>query len=164
MAIDTPLGFALPFQQLLTDDTFVPPVIGDSASNPYLFRQTERFLFAAGLRPLSAIKDMIGSQATKGMHVLRKFMPRLRQSGVWQDATGQFLAFEGYPSACRKSGLLRRLAQAYPALGHADKDDALTCALLAYLYDRQPAALQAPVAETPAAEGWIWVPKDALMP
>ena len=75
MAIDTPLGFSDEFVRLVTQRQPAGEM-GRSATNPYLFRQTERFLFEHGLTPLSAIKDMIGSQATKGMHVLAKFAPQ----------------------------------------------------------------------------------------
>jgi hypothetical protein len=166
MGIDTPLGFSLPFHALLTGTAMAAP-IGDSAANPYLFRQTEQYLFAHGLKPLSAIKDMIGSQATKGLHVLAKFAPQAVACGVWQDASSGFTALEAYPSACKHSSLIQQLRRAYPALGHADKDDALICALIARLYDQQQfnpqqAALMPPPSAMPMAEGWIWVPRDAL--
>ena len=69
IGIDTPLGFSESFIDLasrLEPATY----IGESETNPYLFRSAERFLFRHGIKPLSAIKDMIGSQATKGMHAL----------------------------------------------------------------------------------------------
>lgn len=48
-----------------------------------MFHKTERHPFAAGLRPLSAVKDMIGSQASKGMHVLARFARSPVRCGVW---------------------------------------------------------------------------------
>jgi len=78
LAIDTPLGFPQAFAGLVTGLHCVEP-IADSASNPYLFRRTERILFEHGLNTLSAVKDMIGSQATKGMHALAKFAPHRRK-------------------------------------------------------------------------------------
>lgn len=54
------------------------------------------------MKPLSAIKDMIGSQATKGMHVLAKFAPKIERCGVWTDAAG-FTVIEAYPSGCKGS-------------------------------------------------------------
>jgi hypothetical protein len=65
LAIDTPLGFSESLLSLAGSLTSAG-TIGESHTNPYLFRQTERHLFQRGLKPLSAIKDMIGSQATKG--------------------------------------------------------------------------------------------------
>lgn len=61
LAIDTPLGFSEQFQNLLNGKAVSEP-IGSSAENPYLFRQTEHFLFENGLTPLSAIKDMIAAR------------------------------------------------------------------------------------------------------
>ena len=97
MAIDTPLGFS---DSLCTLINQIKPagMIEDSSTNPYLYRKTEQVLFERGLKPLSAIKDMIGSQATKGLHVLGKFAPDIRACGVWGQGTA-LSAFEGYPSA-----------------------------------------------------------------
>jgi hypothetical protein len=168
LAIDTPLGFAEAFTALVTQreqGVYTAP-IEHSASNPYLFRLTERVLFERGLKPLSAVKDMLGSQATKGMHVLAKFAPKVHQPGVWSDLWNepgeQLLAFEGYPSACKKSMLLQGLVSKYPVLTPTDKQDALLCALLASVWANTPTALFNPLPETPTNEGWIWVPEDSL--
>lgn len=160
LAIDTPLGFSESFFRLMTQHQNAGE-IGSSATNPYLFRQTERFLFQHGLKPLSAIKDMIGSQATKGMHVLAKFAPRAMRCGVWSDGK-RLTAIEAYPSACKTSTTVKGLRQPFGKLGHDDIDDALTCALLAHLFDTHPETLISPAASVPASEGWIWVPKDGL--
>ena len=54
------------------------------------------------------IKDMIGSQATKGMHVLGRFAPIREACGVWTD--GRMLrAIEAYPSACKRSACIEAL-------------------------------------------------------
>jgi predicted nuclease with RNAse H fold len=159
-AIDTPLGFPQAFANLITGHQAVER-IDNSATNPYLFRRTERFLFEKGLAPLSAIKDMIGSQATKGMHTLARFAPHNESCGVWTD--GQCLvAIEAYPSACKASLSMEKLRARFPALNHDDKQDALTCALVAYLYDRQREDLVSPEDVVAAGEGWIWVPKDSM--
>lgn len=160
LAIDTPLGFSEAFTRLTTQLVPVESV-ERSESNPYLFRQTELYLLRAGLTPLSAVKDMIGSQATKGLHVLAKFAPRRLGTGVWS-AGAPLTAIEAYPAACRHSPSVRALREDYPPLGHDDKDDALTCALVAYLFARQADSLIQPGPEVPAGEGWIWVPRDAL--
>jgi hypothetical protein len=160
LGIDTPLTFAKAFHTLLHGRP-APRPIGDSHSNPYLYRFTERALFARGLRPLSPVKDMIGSQATKGMHALARFAPRSAGTGVWTDGRG-LVALEAYPSVARRSPRLTALRSAYPPLENADKDDALLCALLAHLYRADRAALWPPPPEAPPAEGWIWVPADAL--
>lgn len=96
IGIDTPFGFSEAFYDLITHLNSVSS-IGASYTNPYLFRTTERFLFRHGVKPLSAINDMIGSQATKGMHVLVKFAPQPSGCGVWMDS-GMLTAIEASPS------------------------------------------------------------------
>lgn len=160
LAIDTPLGFSEAFVSLVTQQNHAGEV-GRSDTNPYLFRQTERFLFEHGLKPLSAIKDMIGSQATKGMHVLAKFAPTVQRCGVWSDGTG-LSAIEAYPSACKTSATVKGLQQRFGKLDHDDLDDALTCALVAYLFNEQPDTLIPPAPLVPVSEGWIWVPEDTI--
>lgn len=181
LAIDTPLGFPVALQKLLSGQRHIAS-IDDSANNPYLYRHTERYLFKHGLAPLSAIKDMIGSQATKGIHALAKFAPINDAVGLWRDAH-LLKAFEAYPAACKQSLtmaslLLPFMETAEPLssqactkwqgnllssrLDHDDKRDALVCALLAWLFDNDNAKLQPPDASATFAEGWIFVPKDAL--
>lgn len=165
LAIDTPLGFSTALRNLLLNGT-PSGAIGNSATNPYLFRQTERFLFERGLSPLSSIKDMIGSQATKGMHVLACFAPQIEHCGVWTD--GQNLkAIEAYPTACKRSATMAELRAAIgepvaAGPGHSDLDDALTCALTAWLFRFQPMRLTQPEAHVDLREGWIFVPADGL--
>nr|WP_255775452.1 hypothetical protein [Microbulbifer sediminum] len=178
LAIDTPLGFSQAFRQLIAGDGVAGPV-GASADNPYLFRHTERMLFQRGLTPLSPVKDMIGSQATKGMHALARFAPENPATGVWTSGN-TLTAIEAYPAACKPSALVRKLLQPYRnavantqadtwhttgyrfGINHEDKRDALLCALVAWLYHFQPEALYQPDEATPAAEGWIFAPRDAL--
>lgn len=160
LAIDTPLGFSEAFVRLVTQQGAAGE-IGRSDTNPYLFRQTERFLFERGLKPLSAIKDMIGSQATKGMHALAKFAPHVSRCGVWSDGT-TLTAIEAYPSACKGSATVKALQQPFGKLPHDDLDDALTCALLAHLFDREHDDLIFPDNTVSKSEGWIWIPRDAL--
>jgi hypothetical protein len=45
---------------------------------------------------------MIGSQATKGMHVLTRFAPKIVECGVWSDGSN-LTAIEAYTSACKSS-------------------------------------------------------------
>lgn len=159
LAIDTPLGFSQEFVRLVTG-LQAAGALGSSGTNPYLFRQTERWLFEHGLKPLSAIKDMIGSQATKGMHVLARFAPTLVRCGVWQG--GSLTAIEAYPSACKTSSTIHALQEPFGKLAHDDLDDALTCAFVAWLFSVQPEKLAPPAETVPLAEGWIWVPRDTL--
>ncbi len=158
LAIDTPLGFPQALIDLHTKAQAVA-VIGESASNPYLYRCTERRLFELGLQPLSAIKDMIGSQASKGMHAVARFAPQRLRCGVWTDGT-LLTAIEAYPAPCKHSALLQSMAQQYVRLDHDDMNDALICALVAFLFDQSPGQLSPPGADVPEAEGWIWLPAD----
>ncbi len=159
MAIDTPLGFPEAFVNLVTQRGCVEPDT-TSGLNRYLFRHTELHLFnrkRKPLKPLSAIKDMIGSQATKAMHVLAKFAPQVESCGVWTDGHG-FRAIETYPTACRDTKAVRKLLKGRKSLGHDDKDDARVCAVIAHLFASQRGALEEPHAGVPTSEGWIWVP------
>lgn len=158
MAIDTPLGFSREFIGLVTRQVCVEPD-KTSGRNRYLFRQTERHLFARGLAPLSAIKDMIGSQATKGMHVVAKFAPQIESCGVWTDGAG-FRAIETYPTACSTTAVVKDLMQGQPSLGHKDKNDARICALIAHLFATDRSALEGPDENVPRREGWIWAPRQ----
>lgn len=163
LATDAPLGFSQAFVELVSGLIYVEPV-NESATNPYLFRQTERYLFEQGIRPLSAVKDMIGSQATKGMHALAKFAPRVARCGVWTD-DGVLTAIEAYPSPCKHSALMDALLLPYAEWrkdNHQDTVDALTCALIAYCFQKTPEKLTQPSEDVPVSEGWIWLPKDAL--
>ena len=162
MAIDTPLGFSTEFLDLAMNLTSSETPMVESASNQYLFRETERFLFSNDITPLSAIKDMIGSQATKGMHTLSKFSPRTSSCGVWTDGS-LLTVIEAYPAACKGSATIRKLRH-HPPLGREDTEDALICALVAYLFGTDRSSLASPPEATPAKEGWIWVPNDALSP
>ena len=113
------------------------------------------------MSPLSAIKDMIGSQATKGMHVLARYAPTMVECGVWSDGS-TLIAIEAYPSACKSSETIQVLRRAYPELAHADCEDALTCALMAHLFAEKRDVLMPPETGVSASEGWIWVPRDAF--
>jgi hypothetical protein len=160
MAIDTPLGFSIELLNLLTCRQWTEPPRG-SDTNPYLFRQTERYLFQRGLRPLSAIKDMIGSQATKGMHALAKFAPVVESCGVWADGHG-YRAIETYPTACRDAKVVQRLLKGRALLDREDLEDARTCALVAHLFATDRESLEPPCPNIPQSEGWIWVAKNRL--
>jgi Protein of unknown function (DUF429) len=162
LAIDAPLGYSEEFVQLVTSLKSAVPV-ERSNTNPYLFRRTERWLYEQGLSPLSAVKDMIGSQATKGMHVLARFARIVKSCGVWTDGA-MLTAIEAYPAACSRSAALGLLRTRLPVLTHDDLDDALCCALVAHLYATDPSTLVAPGDDVPSIEGWIWLPTDAVPP
>jgi hypothetical protein len=158
MAIDTPLGFPEAFVRLVTHVGWSEPD-ATSGMNRYLFRHSERHLFQQGKTSLSAIKDMIGSQATKGMHVLSKFAPIVESCGVWTDGES-FHAIETYPAVCRDAREVKLLLHDRLPLPHVDMDDALICAFVAYLFVRDRNALEEPTADVPLNEGWIWATRQ----
>lgn len=157
MAIDAPLGFSNEFVRLVNREGVVEPD-ATSGINRYLFRHTERHLFQRDYRPLSAIKDMIGSQATKGMHVLAKFAPQIASCGVWTDGRG-FQAIETYPTACRNTRAIKKFLNGRNRLKPDDLEDARVCGIVAHLFANERSILEAPTDNVPASEGWIWVPK-----
>ena len=162
LAIDTPLGFPDAFLALAAGFTHVDE-LGVSSENPYLYRHTERALFKDNKGPLSAIKDMIGSQATKGMHALSKFARQVERCGVWSDGAA-LTVIETYPAAVSRRGTPDGDAiDALPPLAHTDLNDARICALVSHLFATNQAAFFHPPANVPMREGWIWVPKEGAM-
>lgn len=158
MAIDTPLGFSEEFRRLVTERKMSGEVGAASGGNRYLFRHTERHLIESGLRPLSAVQDKLGSQATKGMHVLAKFAREIESCGVWTDGAG-FHAIETYPTPARKTAAIKQLLIGRNRLKPEDFEDARTCALVAYLFAIERDVLETPPSYIPEREGWIWLPK-----
>lgn len=170
MAIDTPLGFSNGLLQLLQGEAVATPFTA-SSDNPYLYRHTERVLFAQGFSPLSAVKDMIGSQATKGLHFLRKFGFSSSPSGVWQlNPSSQnqckYSALESYPTVLKTSALVAQYIEQLSSQTnfnswHQDIQDAAYCAIAALLYQRQPNVMATPTKDV-TTEGWIYVPRECL--
>jgi hypothetical protein len=170
IAIDTPLGWPKAMIELVVrGDTDAVP--REAAQNPYLFRETERRLFQNESRPLSAVRDMIGSQSTKGIHFLAKSGFVRLSTGVWKltpDAAC-FTAIETYPSPCRRNPsvvaeyeMLRQQDDFYAhhqegTEAGKDIEDALICAIVASRFFRQRACFTPPTT-SPEEEGWIWIP------
>ncbi len=73
------------------------------------------------------------------------------------------LSIDTYPSVCKRSETIQALRRPYPALTHADCEDALTCALVASLFAEKRSALISPEADVSPSEGWIWAPRDAFV-
>lgn len=155
LAIDAPLGFSRAFADLIAGRGLAEPG-QDRVDNPYLFRETERHLFRLGHKPLSAVQDMIGSQTTKAMHALAKFAPSIERCGVWTDGAG-FRAFETYPTVCRTDPVVREVVAASGEVT-GDRQDALVCAVVAWMFNVRYNCLVAPGPSVPAEEGWIWYP------
>ena len=160
LAIDAPLGFPHVLTRLIASKETVEPS-EHVADNPYLFRLTERRLVAEGVRPLSSLKDMIGSQTTKAMHVVAKYCPDRTRVGVWSD-NECLQAIETYPSLCRSrapDALEALEAGMKTSIGkHSDIRDACVCAWVAREFVLSPENLEPPVCEAPPSEGWIWAP------
>lgn len=156
IAIDAPLGFPAAFAQLITSGEALTQ-IGQSATNPYLYRATERRLMAEGVTPLSAVKDMIGSQSTKAMHAVARYTHRIAP-GVWSDGAHLTL-IETYPALCRSRarGRFNALATATTAR-EIDILDAEVCAQIAHAFVQRPEWLEPPPPDVPGSEGWIWAP------
>ncbi|MGV8988194.1 MAG: hypothetical protein ACOH2H_18135 [Cypionkella sp.] len=156
IAIDAPLGFPTAFARLITGGAALTQ-IGQSAANPYLYRATERRLVAEGGTPLSAVKDMIGSQSTKAMHAVARYTKPVAP-GVWSDGTHLTL-IETYPALCRSRarGTFNDLATATTAR-EIDILDAEVCAQIARAFVQRSDWLEPPTPDVPASEGWIWAP------
>jgi hypothetical protein len=176
IAIDTPLGLPADTVALFSRQGKVNPTLDSHARNSLIFRQTEIWLTRQSFPPLSALKDMIGSQATKGAYLLCKFGLNVLEGdcGVW--IGGNVTAIECYPATCKRSDRKGYLCQGsaklqamYFALqtsglevGTGDEEDAVYCALVAYLYGCHRNLLVPPQESPPASEGWVWYPKDAI--
>ncbi|MBL8616249.1 MAG: hypothetical protein JNM72_11610 [Deltaproteobacteria bacterium] len=167
IGVDTPLGWPDSFRALL-DGALPDHVPATKAENPLIMRETEQVLCAAGLRPLSPVQDLLGSQSTKGLVALGALGMAPRTPGWWTGALAgvELAAFEAYPTPCRRSAQVEAVVGPLrPALGeqpHDDVLDALLCAGLAWLCDQAPEAVAQPPAGVSASEGWIYVPVDAL--
>lgn len=159
IAIDAPLAFPKALVWLIERGKPLDHVGNKSAENPYLFRFTERRLASAGIiRPLSPIKDMIGSQATKAMHLISRFNLQQIELGVWSD-NDCLTVIETYPSLCRVRLNGTQDKQTPKKKGaEADISDARICAQIARKHQLRPESLEPPPQNAPEAEGWIWGP------
>ncbi len=168
-AIDTPLGWPNAFRDLICGNGNTVNVPEEASENPYLFRQTELCLFQQGFRPLSPVRDMIGSQSTKGIHFLRRCGFNRENTGIWR--TSGHTAIETYPTPARESahlkitfaglqGLLQQQPAAAGINALVDVQDSLWCALVAAMFALDRNGLRPPGQNIPPEEGWIWVPTD----
>jgi hypothetical protein len=170
-AIETPLGWPHSAIRLITEGLTqeVPQIANE---NPYLFRLTERFLAQHGFRPpLSVVRDMIGSQSLKGIHLLHRINAHRQGVGIWRACHNRFeiTVIETYPSIFRQhpeitpqftefsnTYIFQQIVQDLNEHLRRDVEDALYCALLARLYALN--RVEQPPNETPLDEGWIWTP------
>lgn len=174
IAIDTPLGWPKAFTDLLKGKSLEDEIPERKARNPLLLRETERLLWKQGpSEPLSAVQDMIGSQSTKGLQFLHRAGFQRQRKGNWSldlEPGRKATAIETYPSPAKIAPMVQRifsklrwsaLPEKLPASAISDSEDALLCAIVAFLYDRQLQDLEAPKEDPPQGEGWIWLPSMA---
>lgn len=169
IAIDASLGWPAAAVALIAQRR-AEHVPTSAIANPYLFRAQERHLAVRGLRPLSVVRDMIGSQSLKAMHFVERAGLRMDGRGAWLGEG--VLAIETYPSAARRDALVKELesriastvfAQAPEKLRTAwrsDVGDALCCAIVAALHGSARESLRPPPQESDPTEGWIWLPNS----
>ena len=156
-AIDASLGFPAALLRLCAG----VPVHDEgwrSAANPYLFREAERYLHRQGFRPMSPIKDMIGSQSAKVLHALHRFKFKNNPGGVWATHDG-FQALETYPTACRHAPAVLKILTRSKKQANSDREDARVCAAIALLFQQRRKELVGPPEGLDQAEGWIWHPQ-----
>ena len=152
LAIDAPLGMPIAARTLFSGGKSYEISTENFRKNELLFRKTETYLAERGHKPMSMIQDMIGSQATKAVYMLRKFNFKMDDNGVW--TSNRLVVIETYPSACPKGFRVGR------SKNYTDQDDAITCARVARYYDKARHQLHAPIDNLPTNEGWIWIPKN----
>jgi hypothetical protein len=159
VAIDAPLAFPAGLLALLAGDVHQQQ-LGSNATNPYLYRFTERRLAEPLYTPLSVVKDMIGSQSSKAIHATRRFAPIQQALGIWSD--GRTLRMiETYPAACRRRFSKGAIPMLASIIGHDDIVDASLCAWVASRFMHAREELEGPTQDAPRDEGWIWLPQDA---
>lgn len=159
LAIDAPLGYSESFVKLITEYSPSNKKFEEYRDNSYLFRKTENHIFNSEIqnknnkvvRPLSAVNDMIGSQSTKGIHVIAKYAPNIEITGVWVSHDRRLTIIETYPSVNREIEIPENLKEA-----NADVIDAYICAKIAYEFKCRNEKLVKPCNEIPEKEGWIW--------
>lgn len=176
LAIDAPLGWPVAFVDLFTTRRAIDvPVTVDD--NPILFRATERALLTLGHRPLSPVRDMIGSQSSKAIHFLKRVGFAPISPGVWRVVSPRtssvYEAIETSPAIAKRSPTLAEAFAALvddPRLDAATEDDkrarldldaALWSALVARRFVKFRETFFAPRSAVPPDEGWIWIPTDA---
>jgi hypothetical protein len=169
IAIDTPLGWPEAMLRLAHggEPTSVPQ---DDNRNPYTRRATELDLAQRGYRPLSTVRDMLGSQSTKGLHFLRAARLQLATCGVWTSRQEDLsvTAIETYPAVAREDSLVSVHCTemlTWPLFANSgslpnDVEDALICALVAHLFSDIRSAVEPIPPNAPKLEGWIILPRN----
>ncbi len=174
LAIDAPLRWPNSFMELI-QGRLPKEVPGEvAAENPIAFRLTERLL--ADFSVVSAVRDRIGSQATKAQFFLTQFGAKPIRPGVFSMADG-WTIIETFPRVARMDGSTRRRVEKFfpevfpsglgekPAPVDCDLRDSLLCAHIAAVFELgekddlvRPLPSQRALVES---EGWIWRPSGA---
>jgi hypothetical protein len=156
VGIDAALAWPRKFVELVSQApaaTHMPDFApGDSISNPYLYRETERFIkqhvmTGANERPLTAPGDKFGNNSSKAQALIAWLKARLPNSyrppfDAWNNeeaARKQFTVIEVHPTASMKSAAFRRLTWPQPeqtmdGVGNNDIGDAKRCAVTSVCY------------------------------
>jgi hypothetical protein len=156
IGIDAALAWPRKFVQLVIAApaaTHLPAfALGDSIDNPYLYRETERFvkqhiMTGANERPLTAPGDKFGNNSSKAQGLVTWFRNQL--AGVyrppfdaWDSAEAtkrRYTLIEVYPAASMKLATFRQLVwpthvQTMDDVGNTDIGDAKRCAMTAVCY------------------------------
>ena len=171
IAIDTPLGWPSAMM-CLAQGGATSFVSASDGENPYTRRETELELIRRGFTPLSAVRDMLGSQSTKGIHFLRAAGLEEDTCGLWRRKSGgggYVTAMETYPAVALQADRIRSLQAAVIGRSgaglqdkgkpmHDDIRDALACSLVAYMFAERSTEIDPIPAHVPSGEGWIVLP------
>ncbi|WP_145374849.1 DUF429 domain-containing protein [Symmachiella dynata] len=156
VGIDAALSWPAKFTQLITEaHSFTHDFdfeLTDSVNNPYLYRETERFIkrhVQTGMkeRPLTAVGDKFGNNSSKAQALGAWFLQQLPDVyrppfDVWDRENAkiaQHTLIEVYPAASMKSAKFKRLhwpseSQSMDNAGKSDIADAKRCAMTAFVY------------------------------
>ncbi|MCC5829254.1 MAG: hypothetical protein JJU36_07385 [Phycisphaeraceae bacterium] len=163
LAVDAVFGMPVAFTDLFgpSGNVVADPVGNGAIGNPYLYRETERFVKdkcwpKKEKLPFSVIQDSIGSHATKACHVLSlikkslgngwlqpPLIPSIEKFSDWNQAktdwnSSRVHIIEVYPSASSTSSSFQKVPIPKLAnmgsVGSGDLADALRCAVTAACY------------------------------
>lgn len=148
--------------------------LGKAIDNPYLYRQTERFIkqkvqTGSGEQPLTAVGDKFGNNSSKAQALSAWFKHNL--SNLYRppfDAWDRRFASEQensfikvYPAASMKSKLFKSLSwpqtsESMNVIGKSDIADAKKCAMTAFCY-----AVELGIVTTEINTPQVWMPDEA---
>ncbi len=171
--IDACFRFPKGIWELCKGNDFPDFKLTTAIENAYLYRHTEKITKEESIirknkrLPLSAIQNPIGSQSAKAQHFLSYFGFG-RTGAIWKNNSNgvDYTAIEVYPATCKIDGIYypKSVVNQFEKLSEKinlteDSEDALLCALIAVLFDRNRGILREPSETDDCSEGWIWFPK-----